>query len=423
MADSSRDHLLSMFDAALDAVKGHQAVLRHLQTHKADFTQPIQLVAVGKAASSMAQGALAFEQEGGQNWIERGLVITKHGHLDDWKSDSRFDLYESAHPVPTQDSLDAGVALLNFIASAPDNAAFLFLVSGGASSLVEVLQDGLTLADLAEANRWLLGSGLDITGMNRIRRQLSRIKGGNLMAFLDGRPAKALLISDVPGDDPAVIGSGPLMSSGGVEDRWDMDALTTSGVPEWLKGRLGNADVSSFAAVKVPHNIVAGNQGALAAAAQRGRELGYPVSIEGRFLEGDAEQVAKELVEQLKAADPGVYLWGGETTVQLPDNPGRGGRNQHLALAAATGIQGADGLVFLSVGTDGSDGPGKDADAGALVDGQTLKRGVAADPQLDPHQSLVNADAGRFLNASGDLVHTGPTGTNVMDLVIALKTA
>jgi len=284
----------------------------------------------------------------------------------------------------------------------------LFLLSGGASSLIEVLPGGVTLQRLRRANRWLLGSGLDIRAMNRVRLGLSAIKGGRLLARLDKRPTRVLLISDVPGDDPAVIGSGPLYAATG-----QCDALPA--LPAWLA--MPAAGTLPPAAGTVPHHVIACLADALRAGADCAEALGYPACIMPAPLAGPAGSAAREIVRQLGAAAPGVYLWGGETTVVLPAHPGRGGRNQHLALAAACALQSQDDILLLAAGTDGDDG--STPAAGAIVDGTTVSRAAAAGQTAA--SALQRADTATCLAAAGDVLVTGPTGTNVMDMVIGLK--
>lgn len=407
MKASPRDDLLDIYATALRRVGGAEAVAAALQREKLD--DPVRLVAIGKAAAAMARGA---SQVLGAS-IEEALVITKHGHAESGMP-AAWQLIEADHPVPGADSLRAGRALLEFLKRAPSEAHFLFLVSGGASSLVEVLPEGVGLNDLQSLNRWLLGSGLSIGAMNRVRKAASCIKGGRLVRYLDGCPCLCLLISDVPGDDPAVIGSGLLAPDTSVSEALPVLPVDIGG---WLERvePAPSCQEAVFDAVNL--KIVATLEMAKRAAVERGQELGYPVDLRSEFLEGDADEAGARLARQLKNAQPGLTVWGGETTVRLPDDAGRGGRNQHLALAAAFGLAGNGECWLLAAGTDGTDGPTEDA--GALVDGGTLRRVQLAG--LDAGQCLRRADAGRCLEASGDLVQTGPTGTNVMDLVLGLK--
>jgi hydroxypyruvate reductase len=280
--------------------------------------------------------------------------------------------------------------------------------------LAEVLPPAMSLAELQQVNRWLMGSGWDIHRMNVLRKRLSAVKGGRLAAWLKGQRVVQLLISDVPGNDPVDIGSGLLIPDDGA-------AVEESSLPEWLHGLLRRIPPlplpppAAFAAVET--HIIASLDQALSAAAEAARRRGYQVQCEGGRLYGEAAETGRRLARTLIDGAPGIYLWGGETTVSLPVMPGRGGRNQHLALAAAEVLAGHDKVWLLAAGSDGSDGPG--ADAGALVDGGTVARGEL--DELDAADCLRRADAGSFLAASDDLITTGPTGTNVMDLVIGLK--
>ncbi len=397
-----------IFQAALRRVEGAGAVAAWLRAHPLEGE--LGLIAFGKAAQSMADGA--FSVLGGR--IARALIITKQGHLDPRACRQRgWEAIESSHPVPDANSLRAGERLLAFLAEA-DPRPLLFLVSGGASSLVEAPVAGVDLEFLARTNRWLLGSGLDIVQMNLIRKGLSRIKGGGLLAHLGARDTHALAISDVPGDRPGAIGSGLLVPEPELARQ-----LAAMRLPDWLRERLdaGLAQRQSPPVQAPELHIVANLALAREAAAESARALGYPVRVYDEFLDGEAADTGRRLAGIVRQGPPGVSIWGGETTVELPPEPGRGGRNQHLALAAAGVLAGSADGYLLAAGTDGTDGPTEDA--GALVDGGTLERGAAEG--LDADRCLAGADAGRFLEASGDLIATGPTGTNVMDLVIGLK--
>lgn len=405
-----RRNLLTVLHAALAAVNGRKAVQEYLQAHPGQGD--VYLVAVGKAAAAMTIGAF----DALRDRITRGLVITKSGHCDAHLLGAfSVRCMEAGHPLPDERSLKAGVALVEFLQSAPPDAHLLFLISGGASSLVEVLPSGLGLEQLHRANAWLLASGLDIGRINRVRKSLSCIKGGRLAAYLRGRSALALLISDVPGDDPSMIGSGMLSPDG---SPCGFDGIE---LPEWLAAWAGLAppapvpDDPVFRDVKT--QIVACLADARRAAADQARGLNYEVFLHEEFIAGDAAEVGRRLVREVTDGALGLHVWGGETTVKLPPDPGRGGRNQSLALAAALEIAGRQDVLFAALGTDGTDGPTEDA--GAVVDGGTVSR-MRLDG-LDAERCLVAADAGTCLEASGDLIHTGPTGTNVMDLILGLK--
>lgn len=405
----SRHHqnLLSIFNHALQAVNGRRCVAAALR--ESPLTGPVVVIAIGKAAVSMAQGA---EEVLGEQ-ITDGLVITRHGH----GGPCRLPCLEAGHPVPDEKSLLAGQALLDCLARSPAGATFLFLISGGASALVEVLPEGIDAGDLARMNDWLLASGMDIARMNRVRKAVSRIKGGRLAHYLRGQAAVGLLISDVIGDDPAVIGSGLLAPSAP-----DIMGLADIPLPGWFMSLTELAEPMPTAAATCFENIrlkvIANLNRACAAAADKADALGYDVFLHPDLFCCDAESTGRRLSSALMNGAEVLHIWGGESVVELPAQPGRGGRNQHLALSAAINLHGHAGCLLLAAGTDGSDGP--TPDAGALVDGGTVARGEQAG--LDARACLQAFDAGRFLEASGDLISTGPTGTNVMDIVLGLKT-
>ncbi|HEY7996500.1 MAG TPA: DUF4147 domain-containing protein [Steroidobacteraceae bacterium] len=374
--------MLALFQAALERVEGARCVRAALQPEAAALTAPVWVAAVGKAAGAMARGA--YEALGAA--IEHTLIITAAGA--EAASAAAVEVWRGAHPLPDERSLAAGARLLEWVRALPAQARPLFLISGGASSLVEVLNAGHTLGELQALNRAGLSQGIAIGEFNRRRRVLSALKGGRLTEELQGRWARALFLSDVPQDDPAVIGSGLL-------------GPAAAGVDQ------------------VQRSIVAGIGDAVAAVAERARQLGLTVHEAPRRFDDGALRLAARFAHELALSATQVCVWGGESTVVLPPDPGRGGRSQHLALAAARLIAGHPELMLLAAGTDGRDGVTEDA--GALVDADTCARVALA--ELDADECLARADAARALSASADLVHTGPTGTNVGDLVIGLKLA
>ncbi len=401
-----RRQLLDVLGWVLAAVHGRERVRRRLAA--SGLAGPVALISIGKAACAMAQGA----HEALGERIVAAFVVTKHGHAEPLP----WPVREAGHPLPDDASLAAGTELTDFIAGIPGEHEVLVLLSGGASSLVERLPPGITLADLQAANRWLLAFGLDIACCNRVRKRLSMLKGGRLAVALAPRLVTCLALSDVPGDAPQVIGSGPVSPEpderGGHDDE----------LPDFIKTLVRHESVAPPAGapcfLSVSYEILATVEDAKCAAAERAETLGYRVHVHEEFVSGDAVTAGKDIAKQLLASRPGtLHIWGGETTLRLPDEPGRGGRNQSLALAAALAMQGQVGVALLAAGTDGTDGP--TPDAGALVDGETVARGALAG--LDAELSLARADAGGFLEQSGDLVHTGPTGTNVMDIMLGLR--
>ena len=405
---------LDLYRHALEAVEGDQVVMRALRSDRG--TDPVAVISIGKAACAMASGALRHLGDR----VESGLIITRHGYVSGFHDD-RLTVLTAGHPVPDAASLAAGKALLKQIDELPFDREILFLLSGGTSSLVEVLPPTVDLDTLARTNDWLLASGLDIHDMNRVRSALSEIKAGRLIPRLAGRPTRALLMSDVPGDEPASIGSGLLIPPR--EAPGDLPE-----VPGWLAELVRHRSPAPAGAEigqpDVAIRVVARNRDALEAAAGRAAQAGYRVTVHDQLLTGNPEAACSRILAALGAcaeagADdfrPTVHLWGGEVTPSLPPVPGRGGRCQHLALMLAARVSGRPGVVVLCAGTDGSDGPG--GDAGALIDGETLTRGRYEGE--DPERCLREADSGRFLEAAGDLISTGPTGANVMDVVIGL---
>ncbi|MBX2823307.1 MAG: DUF4147 domain-containing protein [Gammaproteobacteria bacterium] len=399
----------TVFDAAVQAVSGAEATCKALQDYS---PTRVYIAAVGKAAGGMVSGALSVVGDR----LVNGLVISKYDHLDaGLRADPRLHCIESAHPVPDQNSLLAGEALISFVSELPAGSDLLFLLSGGASALIEALPVAMTLEDLQRVNNELLATGLDINRMNQVRRRLSRIKGGRLAAQLQQVNTLQLLISDVPGDELAAIGSGPLVPAG------DSTADETP-VPEWLAGLTQAippppaSDDSLWE--QIDTQIVASNAIACAAAVDRATELDLAVVQGDGVLTGDVVEMAATIAAVLNApgAQPGVYIWGGETTVVLPESPGRGGRNQQLALQLVLAMPEDRRWDALCCGTDGSDGP--TADAGGLVSQATAGRGRELD--LDAARFAAAANAGEYLEKVNALVTTGPSGTNVMDLVVAI---
>ena len=405
-----RNNLITIYQVALEAVNGRNRVKAALSRY--DLQKDLYVAAIGKAAAAMFRGA----EDAVSASIKQSLVITKTDYVDALVPNDNLRIIEAGHPWPTTASLEAGSALLDFIDHVPEDGQLLFLISGGASSLAEVLPEGVGLEELHRLNDWLLSSGLDIHAINHVRKAVSCIKGGRLAQKLNDRSALALLISDVPGDDPATIGSGLLVPDRFVEKEVPLQ------LPAWIEELISKGppmpERDSLCFDHVTIDIIATINDAKHAAAAKGRDMGYEVYEDGASLVGDAVLVGQQLAMELIDGPAGLYIWGGETTVQLPANPGQGGRNQQLALSAAIELQGEEDIVFLAAGSDGTDGPTDDA--GGIVDGGSMMRGKLEG--LNAKQCLTQADAGTFLSASGDLIQTGLTGTNVMDIMLGLKT-
>ena len=403
-----RDELLALFESGCAAVAGDQAVARAL----AGRPRPdrVWIFAVGKAAVAMVEGARVAWGE----HIERGWVVVPHGtDITPLAGDTRWFIQAAGHPEPDAGSLAAGDAVLRGVAALPADCQPLYLISGGSSALLEVLRPPLRLVDLQRINADLLAGGWPITTINAVRRRLSRVKGGGLRPAVGSVAPLALYISDVPGDDPAVIGSGLVVEPA---PNARPEALPAE-IPAWFDAfELEASPVDARAPVE--HVVVAdltdACRGVVTAAERRGRRAFFMPPR----LRGEAAPLGEALADTLVSGPAGVFVWGGEPTVTLPADPGNGGRAQALALAAARRFaeasRDARTLALLAGGTDGRDGPTEAA--GGVVDPQTVARGQAAGG--DAASALACADAGGFLARSGDRLVTGPTGTNVTDLVI-----
>lgn len=374
MINDQRQILEKLFFAGLDAVSGNTSVQAFCATNR--LKKPDRVLAIGKAAGSMYLG---LSEEFKIN--SEALIITKHGHIDaGLVENNNLQIIESAHPMPTAVSLEAGRAAINFIEEMDGQSKLLMLVSGGASALVENLKDGHSLEELIILNEECLVGGDDIATINKKRTALSTIKNGGLLSRFKGEAVEVLAVSDVKGDAISVIGSGI-----------------------GAKGALDRAYQS---------HIVASNKVAREAIAEKAKRLGINTVKNEEHLYGDIEDVAQNIYQAVQSGPAGLYIFGGEPTIKLPDNPGKGGRNQALALILARLSQGKSDLFFLVAGTDGTDGP-TDA-AGGFVDAETYSY-----PDVD--NAIQSADSATFLNQSGYQFVTGPTGTNVMDIALALK--
>jgi len=373
--------LLELFDAALRAVGGRQRTAEFLRNFK--LPGPVAVFAVGKAASAMAMGARDVLGAA----IQSMLVITKHGHSEpELSRDPRVQQLESAHPVPDGGSLAAGAEFESRLAALPPDTLPVFLVSGGSSSLVEALREGVALADLQALNARGLAAGWDIASLNAQRAKLSRLKAGGVARMLAGRRALALFISDVPGDDPDVIGSGLLGRDAGSADR-------------------------------IERHVIANIEAAVRAVTNAAHAHGLVLETDAARFDGNVDAVAATFLARLRDCGSDGLVWGGESTVTLPAVHGRGGRNTHLALSMARQLRANEPWLLLAAGTDGTDGP--TGDAGAIVDAGTGDRASIAG--CDVERAWREFDSGTALEGSADLVHTGPTGTNVGDILIAIK--
>ncbi|MDQ7032661.1 MAG: glycerate kinase [Desulfonauticus sp.] len=392
--------------------------------------QHIVVLGAGKASALMAKNLENILQ----TYLTEGIIITKYNHTCNLK---KTTLIEAGHPIPDHNSLEGGKLIVETIQRYKNtNTLFIFLLSGGASSLMVLPEPPLTLEDKQLINSLLLSSGANIYEINTIRKHLSQLKGGKLAKLAHPNPILTLVISDVIGDDLSVIGSGPTYPD---SSTWQ-DCLTIlqkyklwerlpnhlqNFFSQGIKGQIADTpkkNDSYFNSVK--NIILASNRQVLRAAATRAQQLGYTPLILTSSLQGEAKEAAKFLASIAREITtsghplkpPCCIISGGETTVNMGDSQGKGGRNQELALAFALELDPGPNVCFLSAGTDGTDGP-TDA-AGAIITSETLK--LAKAKGLNPEIFLLNHDSYNFFKPIGGLFITGPTFTNVMDVQIIL---
>jgi hydroxypyruvate reductase len=418
---------IRIFHAALKAADPYEAVMRHVRVKDGFLTagrrqyslksfEKIHVIGAGKASARMAQ---AIERLLGRR-VSHGLINVKYGHTAPLRW---IELNECAHPVPDESGLRGAERILEIASEAGSDDLVICLISGGASALLPCPLPPMTLEEKQQLTGELLRCGANIHELNTVRKHISRIKGGRLAVAASPAQVLALILSDVIGDDLDVIGSGPT-----VPDRSTMaDAeriLRHYGITTPVLGESPKPEDAAFR--RVQNLIVGSNALAVSAAADEARRLGYCTMMLSTYIEGETRDVArvhaaiaKEVVASGRPVrSPACVISGGETTVTVRGT-GLGGRNQEFALAAALDIAGFKEVVVFSGGTDGSDGP-TDA-AGAIADGGTIERGRLLG--LDARAYLENNDSYRFFEKLGDLVKTGPTGTNVADVRLVLVTS
>jgi len=422
VATPSRKQALAIFDAALRAAQPAEAIARHLRLtgeselaagakhYKLDHYRRIFVVGAGKATAAMAQ---AVEKLLGER-ISGGLINVKYGHTAKL---ARIELNECAHPVPDSAGVKGAERIAAIAAEARKDDLIICLISGGASSLLPLPISGMTLTAKQALTQKLLKAGANIHQMNAVRKHLSAIKGGRLAETAYPATVLTLILSDVIGDDPSTIGSGPTAPD--PTSVADAEALLKQfGIKTKLP--LRETPKPGDALFRRVQNVIVGsNRLAIDAAAAKARELGLNALVLSSYIEGETRDVAmvhaaiaREIVatgQPVKA--PVCVISGGETTVTIRGK-GKGGRNQEFVLAAGLALNGLPHVTVLSAGTDGTDGP-TDA-AGAIADGLTLTRAKALG--LAPVEFLARNDSYNFFEALNDLVITGPTNTNVMDL-------
>lgn len=430
MVLTTREWLEECAAAGLSAVHGGAAVARAIRRDAARVwiadreipaTAGIRIVAIGKAASAMAASATSLLGDR----VRGGVIVTRDGHAS--SAPDGLEVRFAGHPVPDARSMEAGRFLLESVAAIGAGDVMLVLLSGGGSALTSCPADGLEMSDLARSTQALLACGASIDELNCLRKHLSIVGGGRLAAASPAREIHVLAISDVPGDRLDVIASGPCTGDPtrfadalAIVDRHalasQLPARVLRHLAEGARGRVPESiDVDAPTLRRVHSTIVARNADARRAML---RFAGTGLDL-GEVLLGEAGRTGRRLAALATALRPGpgrLLVAGGETVVRLRGD-GKGGRNQELALAAALGFEATAGdreVGLLALGSDGSDGP-TDA-AGGFVDADSARR--ARDHGVDPDRLLARNDSHRFLELSGGLIRTGPTDTNVMDLVL-----
>ncbi len=429
-----------IFRSGLDAVNAESAVRRHLRLegsilkigeNEIDLRgiRKILVVGGGKAASAMASAVKVVLGD----LIEGGLLVTKYGHAGE--PAGPMEIIEAGHPVPDEAGRDGAARILEILDEAGEKDLVLCLLSGGGSALLPCPAGKLTLRDKQETTEKLLASGADIREVNAVRKHLSCLKGGNLARRAAPARLATLILSDVVGDPLDVIASGPTVPDPTTYE----DALEIlrrrhlmEEIPEGVRKHLEKGAAGDLTETPKPGenyfrnstNLLVGtNRMAVNAAADRARRLGYNTLVLATSITGEAREIARmysAMAREIRLSGhplkpPACLISGGETTVTLAGK-GKGGRNQEFALAAALQIEGLSGVLILAAGTDGTDGP-TDA-AGAISDGRSVERGEKAGLNAASH--LRENNAYPFFRSLDDLIITGPTGTNVMDIYMVL---
>ncbi|MDA8214660.1 MAG: glycerate kinase [Nitrospiraceae bacterium] len=429
MEQNLKELVAEIFYAALEAVDPYNAVKLYTDKIRSVYQngsfKRLIVTGFGKAACSMSK---AMEDNLG-DLIDTGILITKYGHS--MSQESMIRIYEAGHPVPDENGLRGTEEIIKILKNADKNTLVVCLVSGGGSALLVSPYEGISLDEKQKITQLLLKAGADINELNTVRKHISKVKGGRLAEI--AYPAKmiSLVLSDVIGDRLDVIASGPTAPDKttynhaiGVLEKYKL----TEKAPESVINMLGNGAKGLIPETpkddnpvfeKVENIIIGSNIKALEAAKTKAESLGFKPEIISSEITGEARDVGKWLADIARSKRSNssnrlnCLISGGETTVTVKGN-GMGGRNMELALAFAMEIECVEGITLLSAGTDGTDGP-TDA-AGAIVDGQTVKK--AKTTGLNPEEYLNNNDSYNFFKKIDELLVTGPTGTNVMDIQI-----
>lgn len=420
-----RQDALEIFNNAVQSVLPEAAVRsalgKWLESHEFGLkNEKLVVIAIGKAAWRMASASHEIIGK----FITDGLVVTKDNHSQG--PIPSFEIMEAGHPVPDQRSVAAGERAMELVKNLTEKDHVIMLISGGGSALFEKPMKGVSLDEITVITQQLIHRGASIDEINTIRKRLSAVKGGKFARLCQPAKLFSVILSDVLGDRLDVIASGPGVPDHSTSAEAKKIATTYSlSLSEMAKKALKLQAPKNM----IEHDtIIAGNVSLLChRAAEEASKRGYTPLIltttldceardAGKMMAAMAREVQNSSDREYSLAHPYAVIFGGETIVHVTGK-GKGGRNQELALSAAFGIEGLENVVILSAGSDGTDGP-TDA-AGGLVDGQSLKR--MREQGILPEKSLRDNDAYHALRVSGDLVMTGPTGTNVNDLMMILS--
>lgn len=439
-ARSLRKDVLSILHSCIKASDPHYAIKKCVKlkrgklwvdSHSYDLRliKRVLVIGAGKASARMAQ---AIEELFGDR-ISSGIIITKKGHRLPLRRE--IDLVEGAHPLPDREGLKGTRGIVKLLSRTTADDLVIFLLSGGGSALLVSPVAGISLRDKIKLTDELLRCGANIKEINTIRKHISQVKGGRLAELAQPSSILTLILSDVIGDRLDSIASGPTAPDRTtfsdcmkIVKKYDLRKKIPSSIYSHLeKGageRLKETPKPRDPIFKKVKNVIIGsNRTALKAAERKARELGFNTYVLPRPVAGDTTRAAKRHLALIKRiADgrgpirpPACVISGGETTVKIKGQ-GKGGRNQEFALVAAMGIDGMKNVVLLSAGTDGTDGPTNAA--GAICDGETVRR--ALNKGLNPRSYLADNDSYHFFSKLGDLIITGPTHTNVMDIHVIL---
>lgn len=407
---------LKIIDESIKGVLPREAVIRILKEKNID--KEVVIISIGKAAWNMASAAVEFLG----NKVISGAVITKYGHSNG--PIKNLEIHEAGHPIPDYNSVIAANRAIEHVSNLTNQTQVLLLISGGGSSLFEKPMDGVELEEVIKITDQLLKCGANIVEINTIRKHLSSVKGGRFAKLCGEASLFSIILSDVVGDRLDSIASGPAI----LDESTSIQALN---IIEKYNIKVSNKIIQALK-VETPktvnncESIIAGSVTALCeSAARKADSLGFKPLILSTSIESEARKIGEilsSIARDIKNSNskynmkaPCAIILGGESVVKVTGN-GKGGRNQEIALSSAFGIQELEDVMIVSFGSDGTDGPTNAA--GGIVDGGSIKRMI--ERGLDPEKELSNNNSYYALKASGDLIISGPTGTNVNDLMMIL---